>query len=168
MSPSAQFTSEQVKEIIEDKKTTDQGAREVQDQVQNGEELLNPDNSSLVWNIGLNTINNKLEHMCLNVVVRLLDAHRIPELQADRVPGNMYSIPGMPGTKFLVHQVCTIPGNMRRWVRDTDMPGALAADEMGRGKTFTSVAVGIIYNLLTEKIVMGLPWTMLCDSTHEA
>jgi len=31
MSPSAQLTSEQLKEIIEDEKKTDQGAREVQE-----------------------------------------------------------------------------------------------------------------------------------------
>jgi len=45
---------------------------------------------------------------------------------------------------------------MRRWVLDADMPGALVADEIGFGKTFTSVAAAMICKLLTEKDVMGL------------
>jgi len=36
MGPSAQLTSEQLKEIIEDEKKTDQGSREVQKQVEDG------------------------------------------------------------------------------------------------------------------------------------
>ena len=58
ISPSAQLTLEQVKEIIEDEDKTDKGAREVQEQL-NGEEDLNPDNTSWVLNTVLNTINNK-------------------------------------------------------------------------------------------------------------
>ena len=48
MSPSAQLTSEQLKEFIEDEKNTDKGAREVQEQVEDGEEVLDPDNTSSV------------------------------------------------------------------------------------------------------------------------
>jgi len=62
MSPSTQRTSEQWKEIIEDEKKTDQGAREVQEQVEDGEEVLDPDNSISVLSTVLNTINNKFEH----------------------------------------------------------------------------------------------------------
>ena len=35
------------------------------------------------------------------------------------------------------------------------MPGALVADEMELGKTFTSVAAAMICQLLTDKVVMG-------------
>jgi hypothetical protein len=41
------------------------------------------------------------------------------------------------------------------------MPGAVVADEMGLGKTSTSVAAAMIYQLLTEKVVMGLPQSIL-------
>jgi hypothetical protein len=40
------------------------------------------------------------------------------------------------------------------------MPEALMADEMGCGKTVTSVAVAMICKLLTEKVVMGLLLTI--------
>jgi hypothetical protein len=40
MSPSAQLTSEQLNEVIDGEKKTDQGAREVQKQVEDGEEVL--------------------------------------------------------------------------------------------------------------------------------
>ena len=58
MSSSAQRTSEQLKEIIEDEMNTDQGAGEVQEQVEDGEEDLDPDNTSSVLSTDLNTINN--------------------------------------------------------------------------------------------------------------
>jgi len=62
MSPSAQLTLEQLKEIIEDEKKTNQGSREVQEPVEDGEEVLDPDNTSSVSSTVLNTINNKFEH----------------------------------------------------------------------------------------------------------
>jgi hypothetical protein len=37
MTPSAKLTSQQLKQIIEDEKKTDQGAREVKEQVEDGE-----------------------------------------------------------------------------------------------------------------------------------
>jgi uncharacterized protein YdeI (YjbR/CyaY-like superfamily) len=46
MNPSAQLTSHQLTEIIEDEKNTDQGAREVQQHVEDGEEVLDPANTS--------------------------------------------------------------------------------------------------------------------------
>jgi hypothetical protein len=58
MSPSAQLTSEQLKESIEDKKNTDNGSKEIQEQV-DGEEILNPDNTGSVLSTVLNTINNE-------------------------------------------------------------------------------------------------------------
>jgi hypothetical protein len=68
----------------------------------------------------------------------------------------MYSIPGLPRIKFLVHQVWDIWFIVTRWISDPDMPGALVVDEMGLGKTFTSVAATMICKLVTEKVVMGL------------
>jgi len=48
MSPSAQLTSEQLKVIIEDEQNTDKGAREVQELVEDGEEVHDPENTSSV------------------------------------------------------------------------------------------------------------------------
>jgi len=167
MSPSAQLTSEHLKEIIEEEMKTDQGAREVQEQVEDGEEVLDPDNTSSVLSTVLNTINNEFEHDCLEEAFRLLNAHPIRQSPDDRVPGYKYSIPGLPGTKFLAHQVWAIWFIVRRWVWDADMPGALVADEMGLGKTFTSVAVAMLCKLLTEKVVMGLPLSILWGNMLE-
>jgi hypothetical protein len=58
MSLSAQLTSEQLNEIIEDEKNPDNSAWEVQEQVDDGEEVLDPENTSSVRNLVLNTINN--------------------------------------------------------------------------------------------------------------
>jgi len=85
----------------------------------------------------------------------------------DWVPGHKYSIPGLPGTKFLVHQVWAIWFILRMWDWDTDMPGALVADEMGLGKTFTSVAAAMLCKLVTEKVVLGLPLSILWGNTLE-
>jgi hypothetical protein len=114
MSPSAQLTLEQLKKIIEDKKKTDQGSREVQEQVEDGEEVLDPDNTSSVFNTVPNTINNEFEHECLDEAVRLLNAHPIRQSTDDCLPGHKYSIPGLPGTKFLAHQVWAIWFIVRR------------------------------------------------------
>jgi len=114
MSLSAQLTSEQLKEIIEDEKNTDKSAREIQEQVEDGEEVLAPENTSAVLNTVLNTINNKFEHECLDEAVRLLNARPIPQSPDDRVPGCKYSIPGLPGTKFLTQQVWGIWFIVRR------------------------------------------------------
>jgi hypothetical protein len=54
---------------------------------------------------------------------------------------------------------------MRSWVWDADMPVALVADEIGLGKTFTLVAAAMICTLLTEKVVMGLPLSILWGNT---
>jgi len=105
MSPTTQLTPEQLEEIIEDKQNTYQGAREVQEQVEDGEEVLDPANTSSVLNTVLNTINNEFEHECLEEAVRLLNAHPICQATDDRVPGHKYSIPGLPGTRFLVRQI---------------------------------------------------------------
>jgi len=166
MSPSAQLTSEQLKEIIEDEKKTNQGSREVQEQV-DGEEVLDPENTSSVLSTVLNTINNEFEHECLDEAVRLLNAHQIRQSTDDRDPSHKYSIPGLPGTTFLAHQVWAIWFIVRRWVWDADMPGALVADEMGLGKTFTSVAAAMVCTLVTEKVVMGLPLSILWGNTLE-
>jgi len=88
LSPSTQLTSEQLKEIIEDEKKTDQAAREVQEQVEDGEVVLDPDNASAVLSTVLNTINNEFEHECLDEAVKLLNVHPIRQSTDDRVPGH--------------------------------------------------------------------------------
>jgi hypothetical protein len=90
MSPSAQLTSQQLEEIIEDKMKTGKSAREVQEPVEDGEEVLDPANTSLVLNTVLSSINNEFEHECLDEAVSLLNAHPIRQSPDDRVPGHMY------------------------------------------------------------------------------
>jgi len=87
MSLSTQLASEQLKEIIEDENKTSQGAREVQAQVEDFEDDLDPDNTSSVLNTVLNTINNQFEHEFLDEAVRLLNAHLIRQSIDDPVPG---------------------------------------------------------------------------------
>jgi hypothetical protein len=165
MSASAQLPLEQLREIIEDQMNTIHGATEVQKQVEDCEEPLDPANSSPVLSIVLNTSNNEFEHECLDEVVRLLNAHPIRQSPVDHVPGLKYSIAGLPGTTFLALQVWTIWFIVRRWVWDADVPGALVAVETGLGKTITSVAAAIIWKLLTEKVVMGLSLSVLLGNT---
>jgi len=135
--------------------------------VEDGEEVLDPENTSSVLNTVLNAINNEFKHECLDEAVRLLILRPIHQLTDERVPGRKYSIPGLPGTKFLAHQVWPISFIVRRWVWDADMPGALVPDEMGHGKTFTSVAVAMLCKLVTEKVVMGLPLSISWGNTRE-
>jgi len=149
MSPSAQLTSEQLKEIIEDGMKTDKSAREIQEQVEDGEEVLDPANTSSVLNTALSTINNRFELEWLDKAVRLLNAHLIHQSTDDQVPGHTYSIAGLHGTTILAHPVSAIWFIVRRLVWDSDQPGALVADEMGLGKTFTSVDVAMLCKLVT-------------------
>jgi len=135
--------------------------------VEDGKEVLDPDNSISVLSTILNTINNEFEHKCLYEAVRLPNAHPICQSTEDHVPGHKYSIPGLPGSKFLAHQVWAIWCIVRRWDWDADMPGALVADNMGLGKTFTSVAAAMLCKLVTEKVVMGLPLSILWGNTLE-
>jgi len=167
MNLSAQLTSELLKEIIEEEKNVDKSAREVQEQVEDGEEVLDPENTSLELNRVLNTINNEFEHECLDEAVRQLNARCICHSPDDRVPGRKYSIPGLSGTKFLVHQALAIWFIIRRWVWNADIPGALVADEMCLGKTFTSVAAAMLCKLVTERVVIGLPLSILWGNTIE-
>jgi hypothetical protein len=90
MGPSAQMTSELLKVIIEDKKNTDQAAREVYEQVEDGEKILDAANTSSVLNTVLSTINNIIEHKCLNEQVRLLKAHPLGQLTDGHVASYNY------------------------------------------------------------------------------
>jgi len=128
--------------------------------VENGEEILDPANTSSVLNTVLNTINKESEHECLPEEVRLLNLRTICQSTDDRVPGHKFSIPGLPGTMFLAHQVLAIWFIVRRGVSDADMPGALVANRMGLGKNFTSVAAAMLCKLVTDKVVMGLPLSL--------
>jgi len=165
MSLCAQLTSEQLKEIIENEKNTDNSAREVQEQLEDGEVVLDSENTSSVVNAVLNTINNEFEHECLDEAVRLLNARPIRESPDDRVPVHKDSISGLPRTKFLVQQVWAIWLNVRRWVWDADMPGALLADKLSLRKTFTSVAAAMLCKLVTEKVAKGLTLSILWGNT---
>jgi len=167
MSPSIQHTPEQLKEIIEDKKKTDKSAKQVQEQVEDGEEVLDPANTSAVLNSVLSTFNNELEQDSLDEVVRQLNAHPIRQSTDHWVPGNKYLISGLPRTKYLVHHIWAIWFIVRWWVWDADMPGALVVDEMGLGKSFTSVAAAILCKLVTEKVVMRLLLSILWGNTIE-
>ena len=93
--------------------------------------------------------------------------HPIRQSTDDRVPGCMYSIPGLPGTKFFAHQVRAIWFIVRRWVWDADIPGALVAEEISLRKTFPSVAAAMLCKLVTQKVVMGLPLFILWGNTLE-
>jgi hypothetical protein len=88
---------------MEDKKMTDQGSREVQEQVHDGEEVLDPDNTHSILSTVLNTIHNEFEHECLDEAVRLLNVQPICQSIDDHVPSQKYSIPGLHGIKFLAH-----------------------------------------------------------------
>jgi hypothetical protein len=157
ISPSAQHTSEPLKEMIEDEMQTDQGSSEVQKQVEHGEPILDLDNTSSILSTVLNTINNEFEQKCPDEAVRLLNAHPICQSTDDHVPGHKDSSPGLPGYRFLAHRVWAILFLLTRWVGDADLPGALVVAEMGLGKTFTLVAAAMLCKLITGKCVMGLP-----------
>jgi len=144
MSPSGQLTSEQLKGIIEIKLNMDTDARVGQEQVEDGEEVLDSANTSSLLDMVLHIINYEFEHNCLDEAVMLLNAHSISQSTDDRVLGHKYSIPGLPATIFLSRNVWSFWFTVRRWVWDGDMPEALVADRMGLGKTFTSVAVAMI------------------------
>jgi hypothetical protein len=45
------------------------------------------------------------------------------------------------------------------------MAGALVADVMGLGKTFTFVEVALLCKLVYEKVAMGLPLSILWSNT---
>jgi len=165
MSQSVQHISEQLTEILQDNKITDKGAAGIQEQVKDGNEVLHPEITSLVMNTVFHTVNNEFHHVSLGEAAQLPNAHPILQSTDDSVPGQRYWIPGLSGTKFLGHQVWAIWCIVRRWVCDSDIPGALVVDEMGLGKTFTSVAAAMICKLQTEKVVLGLPLAILWGNT---
>ena len=149
------------------RKISDKSEREVQEQVDDCKEVLDPENGSPVMNTVLTTIKKKFEPECLDETVWLLNAHPLGQISDYCVPGHKYSIAGLPGTKFLAHKVWAIWFLLRRWVWDSDVPGALVVDEMGLRNTLTAVAAAMIYKLRTEKVVMGLPLPILWGNTLE-
>ena len=132
-----------------------------------GEHVLDPDHTSSVLSTVLTTINEEFEHECLAEAVRLLNAHPIRYSTDDRVPGHKYSFPGLPGTKFLAHDILAIWFFVGRRVCDSDMAAELVADEIDLGKTFTSVAAAMICKLLTEKVVLGVPMWIVWGNSHD-
>ena len=91
-----------------------QGARVVQEHVDDGEEVLDRDTTSSLMSTVLTAINKEFEHECPDETVRLLNAQPIHQSPDDCVPGHKYSIRGLPGTKFLDHQVWAIWFIVRR------------------------------------------------------
>jgi len=91
------------------------GAREVQEQV-DFEEVLNLNNCRLVQYTVLITINNKLAFEHLDEEIRLLNTCSIQQLKCVRVSSTKYSIPGLPGARFLEHQIWPIWYIVRCWI----------------------------------------------------
>ena len=58
--------------------------------MEDGEAVLDPDNTSSVLRTVFNTINNEFERKYLDEAVRLLNAHLIRQSTDDRVPGHKY------------------------------------------------------------------------------
>lgn len=114
MSPSDQLISAQLKEIIPYGTILGTCARDCQKQMEDGKEVLIPDNCSVVLNTVLNTINNESGPECYNEAVRQLNAHPNHQSQADHVPGNQQSPPALPGITFLEHHVWTVWFIVRR------------------------------------------------------
>ena len=144
---------------------THKGARDVQKQVENGDKVHDLANTSSVSNPVISTINTAFEHESLEEAVRVLNTHYNCQSTDDCVPGHNYSFPGLPRTQFQAHQVSAIWFILRRWVWDTDMPGALVANDMGLGQTFIPVAAEIICKSVTQKVVMGLPFSISWGNT---
>jgi hypothetical protein len=113
----------------------------------------------------VNTINNEFEQECLDEALWLLNAGAIRQSTGDSLPACKISIRCRPGRKFLRYQVWAISFIVRRWVWDAALPGALVADEMGHGKTFTSDAMTMLCQLMTANVVIGLPLSILCGNT---
>jgi len=82
MSPSVQLSLEPLKECIKKQTKTHQDAREIQSQVEDGDDVLDPDNCRSVLSKVHKTINNKFEHEFLHEGVWLLISHRIYKLTA--------------------------------------------------------------------------------------
>jgi len=66
MSPSTEITCDQLKEIIDHEKNTGKCASEVQQQVEDGKDVLDQPNTSSVQDTAFNTINNEFEHKFLD------------------------------------------------------------------------------------------------------
>jgi len=62
-------------------------ARDVAE-LDDGEEVTKPDNTSSVFSPSLNTINYEGVHEFIDEAVRLLNAHLIPAVNDNWVPGN--------------------------------------------------------------------------------
>ena len=94
MSISAHLNSVQLKEIIEHERKTNKATSEVQKHMEDGEGVLDPDNSISNLNTDLNIIDNKFDHECLDEVITLLNARPICQSNADWVPGSKYPTAG--------------------------------------------------------------------------
>jgi len=66
-----------------DKKKTDSGAKKIQKQVQDGEEVVYAAKSSLVFHTDRHTINNEFHHDSYGQALRLLNIYRICYLKGN-------------------------------------------------------------------------------------
>jgi len=73
-------------------------------------------------------------------------------------PPRIWYSPEIDASKFTLHILSDTPGVFQRLQYILLM-------KMGLGKTFTSVAAAMICKLLTEKVVMGLPLSILWGNT---
>jgi len=116
LSTSPQLTSALLKVTIKAEVKIDKGAREVQEQRGDGEEVLNLSNTSAVLNTVPNTIHNEVEHECRDEAVRLLNPNPFHISTDDCVQGYEYSITVLLRGRFLAHKVSAIWFIVRRWV----------------------------------------------------
>jgi len=132
-----------------------------------GEQILDPDNSSSVLCTALSSYNNEFEYEYLDEIVRLLNTNPMHKLKVDHIPVNSYSIPGPLGIKLLVPQDWAILFFSRRWGWDLDLPGVLVDSEMCLGKRLTSVAGVIICSVLNPKVVLRFQFAILWGKMHD-
>jgi hypothetical protein len=96
MSQFALLTFKHLKESIDDEQNTDDSAKEVQEQLEDDEEVRDSASTHSESNPVLGSINNEFEPQCVAETVSLLIAHSIRPSTDYRVPGRMYSNPGLP------------------------------------------------------------------------
>jgi len=91
--------------------------------------------------------------------------HSIREPKDDPVPAHKYSIRGLPGTNVWRNRLWAMWFIVRRWVWDSNLPGALVIDEIGLWQTFSWVAAAMFCELVIGGVVMGLPLLILWGNT---
>jgi len=86
ISPSVLLTLEQQKRINYDIKTLKLGAREVQDQMEDAEEVFDPDTRISVMSTIHNTVNKQINSNYLTAVLSKIYANALHQSKADSIP----------------------------------------------------------------------------------